>query len=311
MIKEKIDTVGRFARGFFSNRLIPTAVAIAVFLSAAATPVSSYAGDSTQMAAISKSKTTSELQPKTNLPDIVEVVTGTTATTATTTGAVTLTIPNTTFTTTTVTAKTTAKVISTTTSTPTTTTTTTTTTTSAVTTVGTTTTAAVEEESDSNYSEDTNAIEEYEEYEEEVEEEFTDSEEDSETEDYEDSDYSEDCDSDEQAENTYSIVVSDSDYILLCNAVGHEAGSNWISTADKAKVVEVILNRANSSGSSIYAVLTARGQFSGCWSYVNLGTFSRNVTADVIAAVDGYLSGTYPNHGYTRFYGDGRQNHFS
>ena len=71
------------------------------------------------------------------------------------------------------------------------------------------------------------------------------------------------------------------------------------------------MNRVNNRGSSIYAVLTERDQFSGCWSYVNLGTFSRYVSDDVRAAVSGYLNGEYPNHGYTSFYGDGYQNHFS
>lgn len=109
-----------------------------------------------------------------------------------------------------------------------------------------------------------------------------------------------------------STSISDSDYILLCNAVAHEAGSNWISTSEKAKVAEVILNRVNSSSypDSVYSVLTQRGQFSGASSYVNLGDFSGKVSDDVKAAVDMALDADYNNHGYTGFWGDGSQNHF-
>lgn len=109
-----------------------------------------------------------------------------------------------------------------------------------------------------------------------------------------------------------SVGVSDSDYILLCNAVAHEAGSNWISTSEKAKVAEVILNRVNSGSypDTVYGVLTQRGQFSGASSYVNLGTYSGKVSDDVKAAVDMALDSSYDNHGYTGFWGDGSQNHF-
>ena len=113
--------------------------------------------------------------------------------------------------------------------------------------------------------------------------------------------------------DTYSSAVSDSDYILLCNAVANEAGSNWIATSEKAKVCEVILNRVYSDAypGTIYGVLTQPYQFSGCWGYVDLGSFSGYVTEDVKSAVSGYLDGTYSNHGYYSFHGDGYQNYFS
>lgn len=115
-----------------------------------------------------------------------------------------------------------------------------------------------------------------------------------------------------KTENVSNVSVSDSDYILLCNAVAHEAGSNWISTTEKAKVAEVILNRVDSSSypDSVYSVITQRGQFSSCWNYANLGGFSNKVTDDVKAAVDMALDVDYNNHGYTGFWGDGSQNHF-
>lgn len=96
-------------------------------------------------------------------------------------------------------------------------------------------------------------------------------------------------------------------------AVANEAGSYWIATSEKAKVCEVILNRVNSSAypGTIYGVLTQPYQFSGYWGYVDLGSFSGYVTEDVQSAVSGYLDGTYGNHGYYSFRGDGYQNYFS
>ncbi|MBR2283160.1 MAG: cell wall hydrolase [Ruminococcus sp.] len=108
--------------------------------------------------------------------------------------------------------------------------------------------------------------------------------------------------------------VSDSDYIILCNAVAHEAGSNWISTYDKAKVVEVIMNRVNSSlyPNTVTGVLTQPYQFTGASSYVYLGAYSSEVSQDVKDAVTLYFSDPSSfSHGYYSFWGDGYQNHFS
>lgn len=107
--------------------------------------------------------------------------------------------------------------------------------------------------------------------------------------------------------------ISESDYILLCNAVGHEYGSNWVSIQDKALVVEVIMNRVNSASfpSTIYGVLTQPYQFSGAWSYVNLGCFSYQVTQSVKDSVLYYFQ--HPDeftHGYLSFNGDGYRNYF-
>ncbi len=110
------------------------------------------------------------------------------------------------------------------------------------------------------------------------------------------------------------ISVSNSDYILLCNVVAHEAGCNWISTYDKAKVVEVVMNRVNSPlyPNTIYGVITAPYQFTGCSSYANLGYLSSEVNQGVIDAVNLYLSDPSQfQHGYFSFYGDGYQNYFS
>ncbi|MDE5792326.1 MAG: cell wall hydrolase [Oscillospiraceae bacterium] len=111
-----------------------------------------------------------------------------------------------------------------------------------------------------------------------------------------------------------SKSVSDSDYILLCNAVAHEAGSDSISIENKAKVVEVIMNRVDSSSfpNTVYGVITQKSQFSGSSSYADLGTYSSKVTQNVKSAVDLYFSDPSAySHGYLYFYGDGSQNHFS
>ena len=109
-------------------------------------------------------------------------------------------------------------------------------------------------------------------------------------------------------------AISDSDYILLCNALGHEYGSNTVSVQEKAKVIETIMNRVNSPlyPNTIYGVLTQTGQFSGAWSYVNLTSFSSEVTESVKQAVTYYFEHTDEyQHGYLSFYGDGRWNYFS
>lgn len=108
--------------------------------------------------------------------------------------------------------------------------------------------------------------------------------------------------------------LSDSDFIILCNAVANEAGSCWIDVNEKAKVVEVIMNRVNSPlfPNSISAVLTQQYQFDDAWSYVNLGNFSSYVTNEVKTAVNLYFSNPASfSHGYISFYGDGIRNHFS
>lgn len=113
--------------------------------------------------------------------------------------------------------------------------------------------------------------------------------------------------------NEGTLPISDEDYILLCNAVAHEAGCNWISTEDKAKVVEVIMNRVNSSSfpNTIYGVITQPYQFSGSYSYANLTTYTSYVSQSVKDAVTLYF--TQPEsftQGYIGFWGDGYSNHF-
>lgn len=107
--------------------------------------------------------------------------------------------------------------------------------------------------------------------------------------------------------------LTDYEYIMLCNAVAYEAGSDWIPTSEKAKVAEVIINRVKSPDfpDTIYDVLTQEGQFVGVWNYVALTDYSYKVTEDVKSAVNMALESGYINHGYLFFEGDGTQNYFT
>ena len=114
-------------------------------------------------------------------------------------------------------------------------------------------------------------------------------------------------------ETTSDNYLTDYEYIMLCNAVAYEAGSDWIPTSEKAKVAEVIMNRVTSSDfpDTIYDVLTQEGQFVGVWNYVTLTDYSYKVTEDVKSAVNMALESGYTNHGYLFFEGDGTQNYFT
>ena len=110
-----------------------------------------------------------------------------------------------------------------------------------------------------------------------------------------------------------SLPITDEEFIILCNAVAHEAGCNWISTYDKALVVEVIMNRVESNlfPNTILGVLTQPYQFTGSSNYVYLGGFSKHVTQDVKDAVTLYFTEKESfGHGYFYFYGDGYRNYF-
>lgn len=109
------------------------------------------------------------------------------------------------------------------------------------------------------------------------------------------------------------LPISESDFILLCNVVAHEAGSHWIGSYEKAYVAEVVMNRVYSPlyPNTVYGVLTQPYQFSGSGAYVNLGTYSGYVTESVKEAVRLYF--TEPDsftQGYMSFYGDGIRNYF-
>lgn len=111
-----------------------------------------------------------------------------------------------------------------------------------------------------------------------------------------------------------TLPIDESDYILLCNCVAHEAGANAIPVYDKALVVEVVMNRVMDTRwpNTVYEVITQRKQFTGSSTYADLGTYSHKVSDQVKEAVDLYFADPSQfNHGYTGFWGDGKRNHFS
>lgn len=146
------------------------------------------------------------------------------------------------------------------------------------------------------YIEETTTTTEYESYEEE--------------ESYYEEYYDEECDT----EYEYTqLPITESERILLCNLVGREYGSDYISTYEKAKVVAVVMNRVRAGSDAgfadtIYDVLTQPYQFSGyyvCYEY------TYQVTDDVASAVDYYFA--HPEEFSTDiyyFYGDGYYNYF-
>ena len=116
-----------------------------------------------------------------------------------------------------------------------------------------------------------------------------------------------------QQSGGYAISVTDREYIMLCNVVGHEYGADWVPTAEKALIAECIMNRVNSPlfPNTVYDVLMQPGQFAGIEHLILMETMSKYVTQDVRDAVDLYL--THPEqfqHGYLFFSGDGYRSYF-
>lgn len=112
----------------------------------------------------------------------------------------------------------------------------------------------------------------------------------------------------------YAIAVTEREYIMLCNVVGHEYGAAWVPTEEKALIVECIMNRVASPEfpDTIYDVLMQPGQFTGIEYLIEMETLSDYyVTQSVKDAVDLYL--THPeqfDHGYLFFSGDGYRSYF-
>lgn len=100
--------------------------------------------------------------------------------------------------------------------------------------------------------------------------------------------------------------IGDYDRTLLAEIVHHEAGSDWISQYNKAKVAAGVINRVNDSRfpSTVYGVLTQKGQFSGYWPGCTAPT------QDDYDAVDYYFSHTSEFNSDNSWWGDGYQNHF-
>jgi hypothetical protein len=109
--------------------------------------------------------------------------------------------------------------------------------------------------------------------------------------------------------------VTEEERVYLCNVVGSEYGSDWVSLYDKACVVASVMNRYYDGGwqgygraNTIYNVITAPDQFDPTYA---VNYYRWNVTESCIQAVDYYFENMDIFPHYTSFWGDGRVNHFS
>lgn len=112
----------------------------------------------------------------------------------------------------------------------------------------------------------------------------------------------------------YSLnFITDTERIYLCNTVGTEWGSDWVSLYDKACVVATVMNRVRDGGwsnglpSTVYNVLTAPYQYNSNYA---VPYYRSNVTQSCIDAVEYYFEHQSEFPHYTSFYGDGYRNYF-
>jgi hypothetical protein len=107
--------------------------------------------------------------------------------------------------------------------------------------------------------------------------------------------------------------ITEEERIFLCNTVGTEWGSDWVSLYDKAMVVDTVMTRVeegcwtNGLESTVYNVLTAPNQYNPWYAEPVLHD---NVTQSCIDAVEYYFQHRDEFPHYTSFYGDGVENHF-
>lgn len=108
--------------------------------------------------------------------------------------------------------------------------------------------------------------------------------------------------------------ITDYERQLLAEITCHEYGSNWVSTAEKAKIVAGVMNRVYSPAypNDIYSVLMQDGQFHGSWDGGH-GYWPGCITPneDSWAAVDYYFAHQSEFGSWTSWWGDGTYNHFS
>lgn len=107
--------------------------------------------------------------------------------------------------------------------------------------------------------------------------------------------------------------ITDYERQLLAEITCHEYGSNWISTAEKAKIVAGVMNRVYSPAypNDIYSVLMQDGQFHGSWDGGH-GYWPGCITPneDSWAAVDYYFAHQSEFGSWTSWSGDGQWNYF-
>ena len=107
--------------------------------------------------------------------------------------------------------------------------------------------------------------------------------------------------------------ITDYERQLLAEITCHEYGSNWVSTAEKAKIVAGVMNRVYSPAypNDIYSVLMQDGQFHGSWDGGH-GYWPGCITPneDSWAAVDYYFAHQSEFGSWTSWSGDGQWNYF-
>ena len=110
-----------------------------------------------------------------------------------------------------------------------------------------------------------------------------------------------------------NTVITDYERQLLAEITCHESGSNWVSIAEKAKIVAAVMNRVYSPAypNDIYSVLMQDGQFHGPWDGGH-GYWPGCITPneDSWAAVDYYFAHQSEFGSWTSWSGDGQRNYF-
>ena len=112
--------------------------------------------------------------------------------------------------------------------------------------------------------------------------------------------------------------VSEEDALYIAQTIYGEAGSDYISTAEKAMVAWTVLNRLDDGyggATNVYEVVSASGQFYGFLAGTtppeNLLEIARDVLRRHEAEWAGYTGvGRVLPPGYYYFYGDGAHNYF-
>ena len=106
-----------------------------------------------------------------------------------------------------------------------------------------------------------------------------------------------------------SLPITNAEFIMLANLVAHEYGANWVATAEKAKVVAVVMNRVRDSRfpNNVRSVILQRNQF--CW--VPDSYYWRRTTQGCKDAVTYYFAHQSEfSTTINSFWGDGQRNHF-
>jgi len=111
------------------------------------------------------------------------------------------------------------------------------------------------------------------------------------------------------------VTVDENDAELLAKLIYGEAGSDWISTEEKAAVAWCVLNRVDTYGGSIKSIVTAPGQFAGYSASNPVKDRFYDLAVDVLTRWqmekqgDENVGRVLPEN-YLWFTGDGQNNYF-